>query len=86
VIVQCAVQDISAQRAKRIQAVLATIERRLARIATFVATRDMPEIVDFEIEVPGSQPYSPMIGPGPRGAGNDQESIDRLLAMPHGED
>ncbi|MGL4442636.1 MAG: hypothetical protein ACRCU1_03355 [Alsobacter sp.] len=86
VIVQCAVQDISAQRAKRIQAVLGTIERRLARIATFVATRDMPEIVDFELETPGSQPYSPMIGPSPRGTGNDQDSIDRLLATPHGDD
>jgi chemotaxis protein CheZ len=86
VILQCAVQDISAQRARRIQAVLATIERRLARIATFIATRDMPEIVDFEPELPGSEPYRPMIGPAPRGAGNDQESIDRLLALPHGDD
>lgn len=82
VILQCAMQDIASQRARRIQAVLATIERRLARIATFAATRDLPEIVDFEPEDPRFDPPRPQIGPSPPGGGNDQDSIDRLLAAP----
>ena len=81
VILQCAVQDICAQRARRTQAVLGTIERRLARIATFVATRDLPEIVDFEPDDPAA-PLRHAIGPSPHGEGNDQAAIDRLLALP----
>lgn len=81
VILQCAVQDICAQRARRTQAVLRTIERRLARLATFVATRELPEIVDFEPCDPAAVPRT-VIGPSRPGEGNDQAAVDRLLALP----
>lgn len=79
IIVQCAFQDITNQRAKRIRSILDLIERRLARLATFVATRDMPDIVDFSFE-DAEAPTPPQAGPAPRGAGNAQDAIDRILA------
>ena len=80
IIVQCAFQDITAQRAKRIRGALDTIERRLSRLATFVATRDIPDIVDFS--PPETTPVNVTAGPAPRGEGNDQSGIDRILANP----
>ncbi|WP_293856615.1 hypothetical protein [uncultured Alsobacter sp.] len=80
IIVQCAFQDITAQRAQRVRGALDTIERRLARLATFVATREMPDIVDFS--APDATIVEPKAGPAPRGQGNDQASIDRILAGP----
>lgn len=80
ILVHCAFQDITAQRAKRIRGALDTIERRLSRLATFVATRDIPDIVDFppaEATVMDQK-----AGPAPRGQGNDQAGIDRILATP----
>jgi chemotaxis protein CheZ len=80
IIVQCAFQDITAQRAKRIRGILDTIERRLARLATFVAIHDMPDIADFSAE---ALPLDvPQAGPAPRGQGNGQAEIDRILAAP----
>lgn len=80
IIVQCAFQDITAQRAQRVRGALDTIERRLARLATFVATRDMPDIVDFSTAEP--KVVESKAGPAPRGEGNDQAGIDRILARP----
>lgn len=75
--VQCAMQDVAAQRARRIQIVLQTMERRLARLATFVATREMPEIVDLDLETPAepADATSPALD-----RRNDQAAVDGLLA------
>jgi chemotaxis protein CheZ len=75
IIVQCAFQDLTAQRATRVRTTLASLERRLSRIASMIASRDMPSIVDFE---PG--PDAGVIGPAAPGEGNDQARIDALLA------
>ena len=75
IIVQCAFQDLTAQRATRVRGTLATLERRLSRIASMIASRDMPSIVDFE---PG--PDAGGIGPAAPGEGNDQARVDALLA------
>ena len=78
IIMQCAFQDITAQRAQRVRGALDSIERRLARLATFLATRDMPDLVDFSTTE--SKAVEPKAGPAPRGQGNDQAGIDRILA------
>lgn len=80
ILVQCAFHDIAAQRAQRIRGALDTIERRLSRLATFVATHDVPDIVDFS--TPEATVVSQKAGPAPRGEGNDQAGIDRILATP----
>jgi chemotaxis protein CheZ len=79
IIVQCAFQDLTAQRATRVRGTLATLERRLSRIASMIASRDMPSIVDFE---PG--PDFAGIGPAAPGEGNDQARVDALLAAAPG--
>jgi chemotaxis protein CheZ len=77
IIVQCAFQDLTAQRATRVRTVLSTLERRLSRIASMIGTRDVPHLVDFD-------PHGPLdrlaIGPAAPGEGNDQAGIDALLA------
>jgi chemotaxis protein CheZ len=75
IIVHCAFQDLTAQRATRVRTTLSTLERRLSRIASMIASRDVPSIVDFE---PGRE--TGVIGPAPPGEGNDQARIDALLA------
>ena len=50
----CAFQDLTTQRARRIQSTLHTVERRLSRLASKLGTREIPYLVDYWPQSPGS--------------------------------
>jgi len=78
IFVACAFQDLAAQRGKRVQATLSTVERRMSRLATALGTRDVPDLVDYA--APPPSPTEPVgIGPSAPGQGNSQSQIDEIF-------
>jgi len=78
IFVACAFQDLAAQRGKRVQATLSTVERRMSRLATALGTRDVPDLVDYAVPPP-SPPEPVGIGPSAPGQGNSQSQIDEIF-------
>jgi len=78
IFVACAFQDLAAQRGKRVQSTLSTVERRMSRLATALGTRDTPDLVDFAAPAPVA-PEPVGIGPSDPGQGNSQLQIDEIF-------
>jgi chemotaxis protein CheZ len=78
IFVACAFQDLAAQRGKRVQATLSTVERRMSRLATALGTRDVPDLVDFAAPPPVA-PEPVGLGPSAPGQGNSQTQIDEIF-------
>jgi len=78
IFVACAFQDLAAQRGKRVQATLSTVERRMSRLATALGTRDVPDLVDFAAP-PSVAPEPVGIGPSAPGHCNSQTQIDEIF-------
>ena len=78
IFVACAFQDLAAQRGKRVQSTLSTVERRMSRLATALGTRDTPDLVDFAAPAPLA-PEPVGIGPSDPGQGNSQSQIDEIF-------
>jgi chemotaxis protein CheZ len=72
----CAFQDLTTQRARRIQSTLHTVERRLSRLASRLGTREIPNLVDFAPAAPDGLVAD---GPPAPGEGNDQQSVDHIF-------
>lgn len=74
IFVACAFHDLTAQRARRLEQHLDQVETGLARFGQTLGALGMPDLSTGEGDTLASGPALP-------GTGNDQDAVDRLLAL-----